>query len=313
MAQYTVLNHHEVQTIMSQYGVQPVTSFKVLSGGSENTNYDVRSSDGHFVLTICEQKPAQQAEELVALLSHLIENGLNTSKPVNTVNGSRIAFWNTKPVILKEFIEGDIIEDLSKGHLIALGVELAKLHQVKAPDYLPDRVAYGLERFHEVAAYAPESSFATWAQEFRDYILAHITEQLPLTLIHSDLFDNNVIVDPDSGNLTIMDYEEACHYYRIFDVGMTIVGTCCLGNKLDLQKAARLLKGYQRQVRLLEIEQDSLQVFTAYGAAATAFWRHQNFNHVNPDPDMKDHHKTMQELADHVRAIPAKVFETVWS
>ncbi len=313
MAQYTTLNHPEVETIMAQYGVKPISTFKVLSGGSENTNYEVKSSLGHFVLTICEQKTSRQANELATLLSYLIQHGLATSKPVQTLSGEWISIWENKPIILKAFIEGDVIEDLSKNLLIALGQELAKLHQLEAPDYLPKFVNYGVEKFGEIETYAPGSAFSQWLKNFSDYLDNHLSVELPRALIHSDLFSNNVIINPNRQQVTIMDYEEACHYYRVFDVGMTLIGTCSERTQLNLSKASWLLEGYQQKARLLEIEKSALQAFTAYAAAATAFWRHQHFNHVNIDPHMKDHYQMMKNLADQVMEIPEKDFRCIFT
>ena len=75
--------------------------------------------------------------------------------------------------------------------------------------------------------YAPESTFYKWLKEIQKYIESYISTDLPKALIHSDIFYNNIIVNKDSEKATIMDFEEACYYYRVFDIGMMIVGTCC--------------------------------------------------------------------------------------
>ena len=52
MAQYTVLNNKDLETILAQYGINEVKSYNVLSGGSENTNYLVKTAVKNYVLTI---------------------------------------------------------------------------------------------------------------------------------------------------------------------------------------------------------------------------------------------------------------------
>lgn len=94
-----------------------------------------------------------------------------------------------------------------------------------------------------------------------------------------------------------MDFEEAWFYYRLFDIGMMVVGTCCKKGVVNLYKVASLLKGHQQEKKLLEIEIESLQAFTADAATTTPFWRHQNFNHVNVDVKMK-------KLADTIINLP---------
>lgn len=304
MAQYTVFNESEVQTILAQYTTAKVTSFKVLSGGSENTNYLVITETKSYVLTICEQKSIQEATELASLLVYLKSQKFSTSILVKTIIGTLTTVWDDKPVMLKEFIDGDIVQDLSKDLLIYLGRELAQLHQVKAPDYLPQTVAYGVGRFDEVLVYAPDSSFYTWLKSTQDYIEKHINTDLPKALIHSDIFYSNIIIDSDGKQATIMDFEEACYYYRVFDIGMMIIGTCRDENTISLTKVANLINGYQQESKLLEIEKKALKAFTVYAATATAFWRHQNFNYVNVNLEMKDHYLDMKQLADFTRNLP---------
>jgi len=306
MAQYTVLNDTEVKTILEVYSTEKVTSHKVLSGGSENTNYLVNTKNGSFVLTICEQKSIQEATELASLLEYLKRNKFSTSILVKTITGKLTSIWNDKPVMLKEFIEGDIVQDLSKNLLIYLGRELAQLHQIKAPDYPPQTVAYGLERFDEVLVYAPDSPFYKWLKSTQNYIENHIDEELPKALIHSDIFYNNIITDSNQKHATIMDFEEACYYYRVFDIGMMIIGTCIDDDTINSSKVSSLLEGYQQETQLLEIEKKALKAFTVYAATATAFWRHQNFNYVNVIPAMKDHYLEMKNLADFTMSLDAR-------
>ena len=105
-----------------------------------------------------------------------------------------------------------------------------------------------------------------------------------------------------------MDFEEASYYYRVFDIGMMIVGTCFNENQLCLSKARALLAGYQSKTILEPYEAETLQLFTAYAAAGTAFWRHMNYNFINYDKDMTEHYKTMQDFADQALAFSAEDF-----
>ena len=94
-----------------------------------------------------------------------------------------------------------------------------------------------------------------------------------------------------------MDFEEATYYYRIYDIGMAIVGLCSENEKINLKKVAALLKGYVQEIDLTEKEQNALQPFTVYAAAAMSFWRHQNFNYTKPTPGMEDHYLELKNIA----------------
>ncbi len=298
MSQYTILEEKEVAEIIDQYDIGAVRSYKLLTGGSENTNYLLTTNDGKYVLSICEQKSKAQAKELADLLTHLEVNGFNSSKVVLSKKKEPIIMWQNKPLMIKEFIEGDIIKELSSDLLKMIGAELAKVHKVELPAYIPKQLNYGIEQFAKVKEYAPQSEFDQWLGMIESYVSPYLKLGLPQALVHSDLFWDNVIVKKDQSSVTIMDFEEAAYYYRVFDMGMTIIGTCAEDNIINLEKAKQLLTGYQSEGNLSLEEQSSLKAFTIYAGASMTYWRHQNFNYVKPDPAMFDHYKGLQVLVD---------------
>jgi len=105
-----------------------------------------------------------------------------------------------------------------------------------------------------------------------------------------------------------MDFEEAAYYYRVYDLGMILVGTCTFDKQINLEKAQHLLSTYQSKNPLSNQEKNALQAFIAYAATATAFWRYMNYNFVRPDEAQKDRYKEMQDVAIHVMKIPKRKF-----
>lgn len=303
------LTHQNIVDVLSQYDINNLESFQLLSGGSENTNYKINTVNKSYVLTVSEQKTIQEADELVQLLDYLRRHHFSSSRVIPTLLGQSTGRWNNKPVMLKDFLEGDIVDELPDHLLVSLGRDIAKLHVIPPPSYLPRKVSYGLERFDEVKRYAPHSSFYRWLKATQHTVESYMSNDLPQTLIHSDIFSDNIIVSPDGNNATIMDFEEATHYYRVFDLGMAIIGTCRVDGKISLAKAKSLLQGYCQKITLKDSEVRSLQAFSVYGAAATAFWRHQNFNDVNIDEAMADHYLPMMNLAIEISEIPLASFQ----
>jgi homoserine kinase type II len=219
-----------------------------------------------------------------------------------------VSLWQGKPVILKHYLDGDIVNDMPTSLLVRLGGDLAHLHQIPPPSYLPTKLSYGVERYDEVAAYAKESDFYRWLKQTQDYIEGFISDELPKALIHSDIFGDNIIISKGGLIATVMDFEEACYFYRVFDLGMMIVGTCRNNDHFDMKRARALLVGYQQKMSLQANEVRALQAFAVYGATATAFWRFHNFNHVNFCPQQKNSYQAMVMLADEIRALSAEQF-----
>jgi homoserine kinase type II len=308
MEQYTRLNAAEIKTILAQFDIHNVSSCELLSGGSENTNYLVKSKKGKHVLCIFEQKTAKNATELARILKHLTSNNFNTSTLVDTIENKSVLVWEGKPIIIKAFIEGNIRKDLSPDLLGSIGKELAKLHQINAPEYLPKQLAYGQEHFDKVKQYAPNSEFDSWLQTIQVYISPYLNLNLPKSFIHSDIFWDNIIIDLDGKTVTIIDFEESTHYYRIFDLGMTIIGVCGEAERINLDKVKPLLEGYLSGFQLLEDELNALKAFTIYAGAAMAFWRHRNFNYVKPDPKMFNHYMGLKVLVDDLIKQPDDCF-----
>ncbi len=311
MAQYTTLNQQEIETIASEFSIKNIHSFSILSGGSENTNYLLKSEKGNYVLTICEQKTKQKTKELALLLEHLATHKFESSKIIRTIKNQPISFWGDKPLIVKKFIEGTVYKELPNHLLELAGSELGKLHKIKAPEYLSKQANFGKEQFVNVKKYAAGSVFEKWLHKKLESFLPYFTKDLPKALIHSDLFSNNVVITKDEQSVTIMDFEEAVYYYRVFDIGMTIIGACRDEEKIDLQKVRALLKGYTNEIQITTLEIDALKAFTTYAGTAMTFWRHLNFNYTEPTPDLFDHYKTLKVITDYIEALPTNYFSRI--
>ncbi len=300
MKQSTSLNEIEIREILVKFDIHNISSFELLSGGSENTNYLVKSENGQYVLCVFEQKTEKNAKDLAHLLRYLEINNFNTSKLIYTSDGEPVIIWKNKPVILKTFIKGKIRKDLPPHLLKLIGKKLAKLHQINAPEYLPSQLNYGKEQFANVKIYSAFSEFDIWLKNILEYVLPYLKLNLPKSIIHSDVFWDNVIIGEDNNSATIIDFEESVNYYRLFDIGMTIIGICGEEKIINLEKTKHLLVGYQSEVQLLEDEINSLKAFTIYAGASMAFWRHQNFNYINPNTEMSHHYMELKILVDDI-------------
>ena len=106
----------------------------------------------------------------------------------------------------------------------------------------------------------------------------------------------------------IMDFEDSAYYYRVFDIGMMIIGICGEEKTVNLEKARYILKGYRREIQLLDIELNALQAFTVYAGAAMTFWRHLNFNYTKPDSKLSNHYLGLKVLTDYVKEQPTDCF-----
>ena len=307
MAIYARLDRNTIEALASQFGIEGVTAFSNMEGGLENTSYRIETKSEKYVLTLCDQKTFAQASNLVNLLVHLTKHDVCTSRVVVPPGDSNVVLYDEKPVMLKHYIEGNVTANLSGNILFQLGEEIAQLHKIPAPSYLPQSFRYGRNYFSDVTDSSLDHTYIEWLSEKNSYLEKHIPANLPLALIHGDVFFDNVIVREDQ-LIAIIDFEEACHYYRCFDLGMLIVGACSDREGVSFDKAARFISGYQKETTLQPIEKETLQIFTVYAAVATSFWRFRQYHLIRPNPQGYEKHVEMQRLADIISACPNSRF-----
>ena len=311
MAHYSILNKADILEILKPYSIYSIKKFKILDGGSENTNYKIDSEVGKIVLTISEQKTIQEAQDLAELLDHLKKNNFDTSELVHTSQNKSLSIYKNKPVMVKRYLEGKIMSDIPLHLLQQIGADTARLHKISVPDYVRDIMWCGKERFNEVKQYALNSPFDLWLKDTHSYIDKNTAPDLPKAFIHSDIFGSNIIINNDKTKATIMDFEEATHYYRVFDIAVLFISLCVQSGDIDFTRASSVLKGYTSITRLTDEEKQALQPLTVYAAAGVAFWRHKNFNFTKPDKDLKDTYLKMKDLADRVRALSSNFFSSL--
>ena len=240
---------------------------------------------------------------------NLLEGGSNnTTRVVRAIDGTKVATYLGKPVFLKKFIEGKVCNDITLSMLVQLGESIADLHQIPVQDYLPVSFPYGVDFFSDVTTSRLDTQFSEWLDKKKSEITSAFHPNLPRGLVQGDIFYDNVLF---SGNrlAAILDFEEACNYYLIFDIGMCAVGTCTDERRISLPKIKALVSGYQNKRKLSDLEKATLQTFIQYGAVATSFWRFRQYHIINPDREKSDQFRTMFDLANEVALIPPAEFK----
>jgi homoserine kinase type II len=157
--------------------------------------------------------------------------------------------------------------------------------------------------YPQVIKVGSDQDYIQWLEfKYRD-LMRNIPSGLPSGLIHGDLFFDNVIFEGKKFK-AILDFEDVCHYFKAFDIGMAIVGLCREGTSVALRKAGAFTSGYQEIRRLKGEERESLQAFTEFAAILTSAWRYWKYNIDTPIAKKADHHWQMVKVANDVNKIP---------
>lgn len=307
MAKFTVLTSRKIENILERYPLGRLLSFSALDGGLANSSVKIKTECGRYILSVCDEKKMDEISRLCSLLNYLEKHHFPTTRVVAARDGEHCIDFQGKPLYIKHFIDGEVVRQLTDHQLFEVGATLAGLHEIPPYPGLPERFSYGIECFDELKDSASAESYYQWLSTCRKRVEEARTEALPKGFVHGDLFFDNMVF-ADGSLAALLDFEEACHYYRIFDIGMTAVGCCAPGGTLSLEMTAALLDGYQSIRKLETAERRLLQLYVEYGATATSFWRFRQYNIKNPDEGMKNHYRAMMEIAIRAGAIDADLF-----
>ena len=307
MTVYTQINRKELERLVALYDIGPIIDFEGLIEGQANSNFKLTTRTGNYILSICDEKNLGEVEQLAGLLIYLEESGFNTTRVLKSKNGDLVVRHRDKPAFLKYFLKGSIPDEISENKARRLGREIACLHQIKSPPGLPSKFAYGLECFDELINSCIDSEYRLWLKGKLECIEKAISPELPKSLVHGDIFYDNTLFNDDE-LVAIIDFEEACNYYRIFDLGMCAVGSCTDKDGLDFGRTRSLVEGYNEVVKLQELEKKSFQAFIIYAATAASFWRFRQYNLLIPDHEKSKTYTQMKLIADQLHAMPPNEF-----
>lgn len=312
MASYTKLTRELVEQIISSYPVGRVRGFHPLEGGLANSSIKVDTAAGAYVLSVCDEKDFAEISRLCSILSCLEAAGFPATRVIPAEDGRLYLDHDGKPVYLKQYISGQVVNQLDAQQLFQVGAALAGLHALRPPAVLERRFSYGVESFVELEGTAGDDDYLSWLSRRRHHLAEGCDEALPRGFIHGDLFCDNLLFAGTS-LVALLDFEEACEYFLVFDIGMAAAGCCSAADRLSLELTGSLVAGYQSVRELEALERELLQRHIEYAAAATSFWRYRQYNLRNPDVPMKHHYRVMHHLARQVAGIdPARFVGVVF-
>lgn len=310
MARYTTLSPTELAHIVAQYPIGTSLKLEEIPGGFGNSNFKLTTTDGEFLLKICDEKDSAELNMQIRLLEHLRQYGYPTVYPILTKGQKPLTHEPFGSVMLYPFLQGE--EPSPSANILAqLGEALAKLHCIPPVAGLP-LFAMGISQMHPFLIEVQNTKFAT--HPFVGLLKSQLGEMEPLLnsplpngLLHGDLFFDNTLFNGEE-MVAILDFEEGCYDTLLIDVGMTIIGCCYTSDdRLNLEAVQRFLDAYNAMRPLTESEWKHLDCFVHYAALSIAFWRFRQFNIRRPDARRANTYKEMltrsvewQSLSDSV-------------
>ncbi|MCP4415377.1 MAG: homoserine kinase [Chloroflexi bacterium] len=299
------LTTSDIQTISQQYDISVVKT-KLLHGGHANINYLLQTDADDYVLTLFNDDSFAEIVKLARLLVWLAKYHVVTTSLLPATSGEWVTKYHNKPILVKKYIAGQIYPALDEIMLRQVGGEMARLHRVPPPDFLP-RQHRNYLLYPLLIQNSVNPQYGSWLGQEIEAFQQQLLPKLPRGLIHGDIFSGNILF-VDQSLQAIIDFEIACHDYLLLDIGMAIVGTCVEETAVSLSKVHALLSGYQ-QIRPLEADElTSLQQFVVHAAVVTSTWRFWKHNLDIYNLPQKTWYQQMVDIAEGTRAIKQETF-----
>jgi homoserine kinase type II len=230
MAQFRTLSAADVQEILREFGLFDYREHHPIAVGTVNTNVRVETDRGRLFLRVNEGKSADDVEREAKIVLYAHLHNVPTPAPLLTYDGDMpFLTWKGEHVSLFPWVAGRTLAraELMPAHAAAVGEALARLHLAmegfadhRLSRYEPDEIDARLARVTALAR--PELAGAV--AELTPELARMRTERaadLPMGIIHGDLFVDNVLYD-DAGALTaLIDFEQASWGRLAYDLAVT--------------------------------------------------------------------------------------------
>jgi len=279
MAVYTQLSAETLTTLIAHYDVGDLLSAKGIAEGVSNSNWLIETSGSaangaRFILTMYERRiDLANLPFFLGLLDHLAAHDAPVPRTIHDRSGAAWRDLDGKAVALIEFLPGVSVDHPTAQQARNVGAVLAQMH-LAAQDY-PTRRGndLGPDVSTKVLADCGANALAAIdpalpaAMGEAQRVAADWPQDLPRSIIHSDLFPDNVLMlgDTVSG---LIDFYFACHDAMAYDLAVTHAAWSFAdhGRQYRSEVGQALVEGYQSVRPLSEAERGALPLL-AQGAA----------------------------------------------
>ncbi len=278
MAVYTDLGAETLAELIASYDVGTLVSAKGIAEGISNSNWLVETArEGHpstrYILTMYERRiDTAELPFFLGLLDHLAARGCAVPATIHDRGGASWRELDGKAVALIEFLPGispstptpaqafAVGEALARVHLAARDFPLARRDRLDAAANAATLHRCGVEALERIA---PELADAL---PLADAIVERWPDDLPRSIIHSDLFPDNVLM-LGKRVTGLIDFYFACNGLMTYDLAVTHAAWCFdrSGARFDADVGRALLVGYE-STRPLDPDERTALPLLAEGA-----------------------------------------------
>lgn len=281
MAVYTEVSTAELNALLADYDLGTLVSMQGIEGGIENTNYFITLAQAGqtqaYVLTLFEELGQDELPFFVELCQWLAERQVPLPYAIKDRNGIALKRLNNRPAVIQPRLQGDHVAQraLNATHCREVGTALAQLHNAGRDFYLRRQAHRGVfwwrRESANIRAHLSTEDAALLQEEVQAFdLLREQAWELPLGIIHGDLFHDNALFTGE--RLTaILDLYNAATAYLLYDLAIVANDWCCNPDgSIDPVREQALLEAYRAERPFTADEHKAWPVLTR--TAAMRFW-----------------------------------------
>ena len=262
MAVYTQLSKEQIDHFLTDYDVGTLVSFDGILQGVENTNYKIVTTEGNYILTAFERRTNElDLPFFFDFMNHLSGKGIYCPHVIRKNDGTSINRIAGKASALISFLGGHNVDvaSINGQACYEVGVLVARMH-LAAQDFnqvrpnsmsLPvwknlykriefdaDKIAPGLSNLMRTEITLAEKTLAL---------------DLPKTVVHADIFPDNVFV-VDGHVKGVIDFYFSATDFMVYDLAITVNAWAFFEGSFNLEFFTQLIDGYNsvREITLSE-------------------------------------------------------------
>ncbi|QGN55324.1 homoserine kinase [Novosphingobium sp. Gsoil 351] len=280
MAVYTQIGAEAMAELVAQYDVGELVSAKGIAEGVSNSNWliETTGADGNgsrFILTMYELRiEIADLPYFLSLLDHLAARDCPVPRTIHDRDGRLFRLRDGKAIALIEYLPGVSVSQPTAGQARAVGEALARMH-LAVEDFPGERAnAMGVAEWRRLAEACGSEGLGSIDPVLADLVARELPllaaqwpADLPRSVIHADLFPDNVLMRGQRVT-GLIDFYFACNDLTAYDVAVTHAAWCFAeeGRRFRPDLSAALLAGYEALRQLSAREREALPLL-ARGAA----------------------------------------------
>ncbi len=232
MAVYTDVAAEDLAEFLKGYDIGELLSYKGIAEGVENSNFLLHTSQGAYILTLYEKRVAvDDLPYFLSLMAHLAERGVRCPQPARNRKGEVYSRLADRPAAIINFLEGVWPRRPNVANCTGVGEALARMHLAGRdfPMFRKNPLSVeGWRPLFDLAAPRADSvgpGLRDFISRELDHLEACWPTDLPLGVIHADLFPDNVFFlgDKLSG---LIDFPFSCNDILAYDVAICLNAWC---------------------------------------------------------------------------------------